>query len=115
MPDRARPRVSVDDEDGRPVASADIEVVAPCAARASLHVEPGHLPVGARTRLVDAVLDAPEVRLCQHVQVALPLGDSEILDRVRERCDTEEVRAVGAPCLVEAELPASPDGTSRSG
>ena len=76
---------------------------------------PATLPVGARTRLVDAVLDAPEVRLCQHVQVALPLGDSEILDRVRERCDTEEVRAVGATCLVEAELPASPDGTSRSG
>src|SRR5689334_13615104 len=35
---------------------------------------PATLPVGARTRLVDAVLDAPEVRLCQHVQVALPLG-----------------------------------------
>ena len=57
--------------------------------RASLSVESGHLPAGTRTRLVDAVLDAPEVSSCTHVQVALPLGETEILDRVRERCDTE--------------------------
>ena len=85
MTDRARSRISVDDEDGRHVAAADIEVMAPSEVRASLHVESGHLPVGTRTRLVDAVLDTPEVSSCEHVQVALPVGDTEILDRVRER------------------------------
>ena len=104
MTDRARSWISVDDEEGRHVAAAEIEVVDPSEVRASLHVEPGHLPVGIRTRLVDAVLDAPEVSSCEHVQVALPVGDTEILDRVRERCDTGEVRAAGTTCLVEADL-----------
>lgn len=110
MTDHERPRISVDDEDGRCVAAADLQVVDGSAVRASLHVEPGHLPAGTRTRLVDAVLDAPEVSASEHVQVALPLGDTEILDRVRERCDTEEVRAAGATCLVEANLADGPDG-----
>jgi hypothetical protein len=105
MTDRARSWISVDDEDGRHVAAADIEVVDSSEVRASLHVESGHLPVGTRTRLVDAVLDTPEVSSSEHVQVALPLGDTEILDRVRERCDTAEVRAAGTTCLVEADLP----------
>ena len=115
MSDRARSRISVDDEDGRHVAAADIEVVDSSEVRASLHVESGHLPVGTRTRLVDAVLDTPEVSACQHVQVALPLGDTEILDRVRERCDAAEVRATGATCLVDADLPVRPDVEPSSG
>ena len=112
MTDRDQPRVSVDDEDGRCVAAADIEVVGRSAVRASLRVESGHLPVGTRARLVDAVLDSPEVSSCQHVQVALPLGDTEMLDRVRERCDLGEVRAAGATCLVEADLSGGPSGFS---
>ena len=70
MANRARPRIAINDEDGRPVGAADIEVVNPSEARASLHVESGHLPVGSRQRLVDAVLDAPEISSRQHVQVA---------------------------------------------
>ena len=46
MTDRVRSWISVDDEDGRHVAAADIEVVDASEARASLHVESGHLPVG---------------------------------------------------------------------
>jgi hypothetical protein len=109
MTDRARSQISVNDEDGRHVAAADIEVVDPSEVRASLHVESGHLPVGTRTRLVDAVLDSPEVSSCEHVRVALPLGETEILDRVRERCDTGEVCAAGTTCLVEADLPGHSD------
>jgi hypothetical protein len=111
MTERDRQRVAVEDEDGRCVAEADIEVVGGAEVRASLHVEAGHLPRGTRTRLVDAVLDTPEVTSAEHVQVALPLGDTEILERVRERCDPEEVRAAGATCLVEADLAGRrPDG-----
>jgi hypothetical protein len=109
MTDRVRSQVSVDDEDGRHMAAADIEVVDRSEVRASLHVESGHLPVGTRTRLVDAVLDTPEVSSRERVQVALPLGDTEILDRVRERCDTDEVRAAGSTCLVDADLPGHSD------
>jgi hypothetical protein len=105
MSDGSRPQVSISDEEGRQVGVADIEVVDDSVVRASLHVEAGHLPPGTRARLVDAVLDAPEVSSRRHVQVAVPLGDSEMLDRVRERSDIDEARAAGASCLIDAELP----------
>lgn len=105
MSDRVRPRIAVDDENGRPVAAADIEAVAPDVVRASLHVEPGHLPRDARERLVDAVLDDPEVKSRQQLQVSFPLGDTEILDRIQEQCDSAGSRAAGASCLVDVNLP----------
>src|SRR3954466_12731193 len=105
MTNRARPQIAINDGDGKLVAAADIEAVDPSMARASLHLESGPLPAGTRARLVDAVLDAPEVSSCQHVQVAFPLGDAETLVRVRERCNTDEVRAAGATCRVEANVP----------
>lgn len=105
MPDHARSRIAIDDDHGRPVAAADIEVVEPQIARASLHVESGHLPAGTRERLVDAVLDAPEVRSRRRVQVALPLGETELLQRVRERCGSARTRVAGSTALVDAELP----------
>jgi hypothetical protein len=105
MADLARRRIAIVDEDGRPVATADIDDLHPSVARVSLHVESGHLPTGTRKRLVDAILDAPEVSSRQRLQVALPLGDTEMLDRVRERCDTVETRAAGATCLIDADLP----------
>jgi hypothetical protein len=105
MSDRARPQVSIDDEEGRQVGSAAIDVVDDSVVRASLHVEAGHLPPGTRTRLVDAVLDAPEVSSRRHVEVAVPIGDGEMLDRVRERSETNETRAAGTSCLISAELP----------
>jgi len=105
MSDRARPQVSIDDEEGRQVGSAAIDVVDDSMVRASLHVEAGHLPPGTRTRLVDAVLDAPEVSSRRHVEVAVPIGDGEMLDRVRERSDRNETRAAGTSCLISAEFP----------
>jgi hypothetical protein len=86
------------------VATADIQFVGQSAARASLHIESGHLPAGTRTRLVDALLDSPEFSTCTHVLMTLPLGDTEILGRVRERCHPDDVRAAGTTCLVEAHL-----------
>ena len=46
MTDRDRPQVAIDDEFGRPLAGAEIELVDPTGARASLHVVAGHLPMG---------------------------------------------------------------------
>jgi hypothetical protein len=105
MTDTARPQIAIDDEFGRPVAAADIELVDLMMARASLHVEAGHVPVGARGRLVDAVLDNPEIRSRQWIQVALPLGDTEMLNRVRERCVGAQPRAAGVTCLIDVNLP----------
>jgi hypothetical protein len=108
MDDRARPQISIDDQEGRQVGVAAIHVVDDSTVRASLHVEAGHLEPGTRARLVDAVLDAPEVSSRRHVEVAVPLGDSEMLDRVRERSDSDSSRAAGTSCLIDAELPEPP-------
>ena len=104
-PGAASPQVVIDGEDGQPLAVAHLEVVDARTVRASLHIEPGHLPAGTRARLVDAVFDDPEVRSRRHLQVALPLGDTEIIDRVRQRGLVGGFRAAGSTCLVEAELP----------
>jgi len=66
--------------DGRVVATADVDKHdQPGVVRAALHVEPGHQPTGSRTRLVDAVLDLPEVHHQQRLEAALPIGDTENL------------------------------------
>jgi hypothetical protein len=103
----AAPRIVIDGVDGQPLAIARIDLVDAETTRASLHVASGHLPVGLRTRLVDAVFDNPDVRSRRRVQVTLPLGDTEILDRVRQRGVIATFRAAGSTCLLEAELPPS--------
>ncbi len=101
-------RVTVTVADGdRMLARADVEPRPDhTLVRAALHVEAGHLPVGTRARLVDAVLHHPDVEPCGRLEAALPAGDGEILDRVRESCTEVETRSAGATCLVTARLPA---------
>lgn len=104
MPEHFQRRTEIiSDGEGRRVASADIEVVEK-AARTSLRVEAGHVPVGTRERLVDAVLDSPEVNASHQIKAAIPIGDTEMLHRIQERCDATESRAAGASCLIEAEI-----------
>ncbi|HEY0403425.1 MAG TPA: hypothetical protein VGD09_15520 [Blastococcus sp.] len=91
--------------DGRTLASAEVHATdEPGVVHSDLHVESGHLPGGTRTRLVDAVLDSPEVDQAERLLATMPLGDTEMLDRVRQRCDDVETRAAGATKLVEARL-----------
>jgi hypothetical protein len=92
--------------DGRAVATADVEQHDwPGVVRAAVHVESGHQPPGTRARLVDAILDLPEVRTQQRLEIALPIGETEILQRLHERCDRVRTRPAGATCLVDADLP----------
>jgi hypothetical protein len=80
----------------------------PAVVRSALHVESGHLPPGARSSLVDALLDDPDVRRASHLIASMPTGDTEMVDRVRERTHVVELRATGATKLVDADLPARP-------
>jgi len=104
MTNRSRLEVAIDDATGRLLATAAVDLADPLVARAALHVETCRVPPGTRTRLVDAVLDIPEVAARSRLQVALPLGDTEILERVRERCECIQTRAAGVTCLVEADI-----------
>ena len=101
----AHPLIVIDGDDGRSLAIGRIDVVDHLVARVSLHVEPGQLPSGTRARLVDAVFDDPDVRTRRRIEVALPLGDTEILDRVRERGAIVATRPAGSTSLIEVDLP----------
>jgi hypothetical protein len=87
----------------------------PAVVRSDLHVESGQLPPGARSSLVDAVLDDPAVRHASHLTATMPTGDTEMVDRVRERADAVELRAAGATKLVDADLPADPPAPEHAG
>jgi len=90
-------------DDGQLLAEATIRSATHRPSiHADLHVEAGHLPIGTRTRLVDAVLDLAAAEPETHLQVTLPAGDGEILDRLRERCDDLQTRSAGASCLATA-------------
>ena len=92
------------EDDGRVLAEADVRSE-PDVVRAALRVEAGYLPPGTRARLVDAVLDSPDAEPGIRLEVTLPAGDAEMLERIRERCDQVEARAAGASCLLNTTQP----------
>jgi hypothetical protein len=114
MPHHPRLVIEINDTDGRRLAAADIEVIAPSMARASLHVESGHVPMGTRPRLVDAVLDEGNIASCTHLLIAVPLGDTEILDRVRQRCRVTDTHPAGVTCLMGVDQPHHHTATGRT-
>ena len=79
----------------------------------SLHVESGHVSMGARPRLVDAVLDDGTVASCTHLLVAVPLGETEILDRVRERCQVTDTHPASVTCLMGVDQTTTPPRRTR--
>lgn len=98
------------DDGTRVVARAAVHVDSEAGlVQASMHVEAGHVPVGVRSDLVDAVLDQPEVVPGTHVQASIPAGDSEMLERLRDRCSEMHSRRAGATALVDASVPAPRD------
>lgn len=99
----------------RTVAAADVITRGGSGgtARASFRAESGHVPPGHRASLVDAVLDLPEVRQSARLEAAFPLGDTELLHRLQERCENVRTRPAGGSALLDAGLPAS--GTSSGG
>jgi hypothetical protein len=91
--------------DGRLLASAEVHPTDDAhVVHSDLHVESGQLPVGTRSRLVDAVLAHPELDRADLLLATMPLGDTEMLARMRERCDDVEAHAAGATKIVEARL-----------
>jgi hypothetical protein len=97
------------DIDGRMAAVAEVRPTDdPTVVRSAMHIESGHLPPGTRSALVDAVLDDPQVSGASHLSASMPAGDSELLERVRERADSVESRRAGATNIVEADLRRQP-------
>jgi hypothetical protein len=96
--------IRIEDE-GRTLASAEVHPTGePGVIHSDLHVESGPLPAGTRTRLVDAVLDHPQVDAAERLVATMPLGDTEMLARVRQRSRDVRAHAAGATKIVEARL-----------
>jgi hypothetical protein len=72
--------------------------------RTSLYPSSGHVPAGSRARLVDTVLDLPEVRASARLEATIPLGDTEALQRLRERTRDAVTRPAGSTALVDAAI-----------
>jgi hypothetical protein len=91
------------------VATAEVTIVTGRAgtARTSLHATPGHVRPGCRRNLVDAVMDLPEVRASIRLEATIPLGDAELLERLRERTEGAVTRAAGSTALLDATIPAA--------
>ncbi len=103
-------------DDGRTVAAAEVTISGGCGgtARTSLRAESGHIAPGRRASLVDAVLDLPEVRESARLEAAFPLGDSESLHRLEQRCKDVRTRPAGSSAILEADLPAGgPDSATQ--
>ena len=105
--------VQISDNHGT-VASADVTITQQTVrtARASLRAAAGHLAPGSRARLVDAVLDLPELHNGVRLVAVFPLGDSETLSRLRQRCTDVTTHPAGGTVLLEANI--APGHTSRA-
>jgi hypothetical protein len=116
MPDPDSHRhVEIKDGD-ETVAGAEVTTSAesPGTARASLHAAGGHVAPGRRASLVDAVMDLPQVRESERLEAAAPRGDSESLERLRERTEDSTTRAAGSTTLLDGRIPgAGPGGATE--
>ena len=99
--------VEIKDEDDRVVAEAEVTTARgpEGTVRTSMHAKSEHARRGDRTTLVDAVMDLPEVQASDRVEAAVPYGDAESLERLRERTEDAQTRAAGATTLLDATVP----------
>ncbi len=104
-PDPPR-HVEVKDGD-RVVAAAEVTTAKgpEGTARTSLHAMSPDIPAGHRANLVDAVMDSPEVQESTRLEATIPLGDGEMLKRLRQRTTDAVTRPAGSTALLDANLP----------
>jgi hypothetical protein len=106
--------VEIKDEADRTVAEAEVTTAdgPEGTVRTSMHAKDAYVPPGPRASLVDTVMDLPEVQASDRVEAAIPYGDGESLQRLRERTEDSQARVAGATTLFDANIPSSrrPDG-----
>jgi hypothetical protein len=103
--------IEVKDEQDRTTAVAEVAAGKgpEGTVRASLYAKSEYVRPGDRASLVDAVMETPEVRTNDTLEAAVPRGDIETVERLRERTDNPVLRAAGASTLLDARIPRSPD------
>ena len=89
MTNQEEPRhLEIKDETDRTVAQAEVTTALgpEGTVRTSMQSD-AYAPPGYRASLVDAVMDLPEVQASDRVEAAVPYGDAESLERLRERTE----------------------------
>ena len=101
--------VEIKDQDDHTAAEAEVTTDRgpEGTVRTSMHAKDAYVRTGHRARLVDAVMDLPEVQASDRVEAAIPYGDGESLERLRERTEDAQARAAGATTLLDANIPSS--------
>jgi hypothetical protein len=115
MTDDKYRRVEVKDED-QTIAAAEVTPLdnSEGTVRTSFLASSGPPLPGSRARLVDAVMDLPEVQDSSRMEATVPLGDAESLERLRDRTDQTVTRPVGSTALVDGDIPlARPAGSGE--
>jgi hypothetical protein len=111
--------VEIKDEGGDTVAEAEVTTARgpEGTVRTSMHAKDAYVRPGHRARMVDAVMDLPEVQGSDRVEATVPYGDGESLERLRERTEDAQARAAGATTLLDANIPSArgPAGEPRAG
>jgi len=72
--------------------------------RAQITPVPGHLPVGSRQKVADAVYEAVVAGHASHLTATVPLGDAELIDGIRSHLSAVELRAAGSTCIIEGQV-----------
>jgi hypothetical protein len=100
-------RVEIKDADDRVVAEAEVTTTRGPAGtvRTSMHAKNEHARRGDRTALVDTVMDLPEVQASKRVEASVPYGDTESLERLRQRTEDPRTRVAGSTTLLDANVP----------
>ena len=107
MTNQEEPRhLEIKDETDRTVAQAEVTTaLGPDGTVRTSMQSDAYAPPGYRASLVDAVMDLPEVQASDRVEAAVPYGDAESLERLRERTEDAQTRAAGATTLLDANVP----------
>jgi uncharacterized phage protein gp47/JayE len=105
--DKSR-RIEIKDDD-KTIAAAEVTPLDDHegTVRTSLFPTSGPAPVGSRASLVDAIMDLPEVQASPRLEATVPLGDTESLERLRERRQGAVTRPSGSTALVDADTRAA--------
>jgi hypothetical protein len=107
MTDPGTPRhIEIKDGD-HTIATAKVMTCEEAAgiARVWLQAAPGHVTPGRQASLADAVMDLPEVWASSRLEATIPLGDTELLERLRQRTHDAVTRPVGCTALLDADIP----------
>ena len=99
--------VEVRDDEDRTAAVAEVTTARgpDGTVRTSMYAKSEHVRPGDRAALVDEVMGLPEVKESNRMEAAVPLGDAESVQRLRERTDDAVLRAAGGTTLLDANLP----------